>query len=120
MNRKLTLSGKITALKDADARCVIFEIDTSLSLQILAGLTGLELGRVGVVEFLSDNSSAAITGTGEKRITVSTESDRFSFTLSKEDCELIKCCCLDAFLNAYPDPHIDLELGGVDFTVAFR
>ena len=117
---KLTISANITVLRDAGVRCMILESAAEDSLQVLAGLTALELGQVGVVTFLSESSSAAITGTGEKRITVSTGSDRFSFTLSKEDCELIKCCCLDAFLKAYPDPHIDLELGGVDFTVAFR
>lgn len=117
---KLTIPAIITVLRDEGVHCVILESAAEDSLQILAGLTGLELGRVGVMDFLSDNSSTAITGTGEKRITVSTESDRFSFTLSKEDCELIKCCCFDEFLNAYPAPHIDLELGGVDFTVAFR
>ena len=119
MNTKLSLSVKSTVLKDTDARCVIFEIDPKLSLQVLAGLTGLELGRVGVVDLLSDNSNAAITGKGDKRITISTESDSFSFTLSQDDCELIKCCCLDAFLKAYSAPHVDLELGGLDFTVAF-
>lgn len=117
---KLTIPAIITVLHDEGVHCVILESAAEDSLQILAGLTGLELGRVGAVDFLSGNNSAAITGTGEKRITVSTESDRFSFTLSKKDCELIKCCCLDAFLKAYPAPHIDMELGGVDFTVAFR
>ncbi len=117
---KLTIPATITVLHDESVHCVILESAAEDSLQILAGLTGLELGRVGVVDFLSDNSSAAITGTGEKRITVSTESDRFSFTVSKKDCELIECCCLDAFLKTYPAPHIDLELEGLDFTVAFR
>ena len=117
---KLTIPATITVLHDDGVECVILESAAEDSLQILAGLTGLELGRVGAVDFLSGNNSAAITGTGEKRITVSTESDRFSFTLSKKDCELIKCCCLDAFLKAYPAPHIDLELEDLDFTVAFR
>lgn len=117
---KLTIPANITVLHDEGVHCVILESAAEDSLQILAGLTGLELGRVGAVDFLSGNNSASITGTREKRITVRTESNRFSFTLSDEDCELIKCCCLDAFLNAYPAPHIDLELEDLDFTVAFR
>ena len=98
----------------------MLELAATDSLRLLAGLDGLELGRIGVLEFLSDHGSASISGSDEKRITVKTEVSKFACPLSESDCELLKCCCLDVFLNAYPAPHLDLEIRDLDFTIAFR
>lgn len=113
------IKGDITILEDDTYKCVMVRLSRASAPEFLTFLTGLELERVTAFQIKEDDKIITFSRKTGIHMEVMLSGDRGSFSFSENDILLLKCCCLDAVLNSYDSPHVDLESSMFDFTIGF-
>ena len=83
-------------------------------------LTALELQRIGQFECRDQTSSVVFSLDSALAIRFKVPGTDLQGTLSAQQLEVLKCCCIDSALGTYAEPHVDYELGSCDLTILFE
>ncbi len=117
---KAELKGKIELLSDDMEQAVILTLKREDAAVFLAFLTGLELGKQKSFHVVSGKDEAVFSGTDEIQCRTSCAGRAEVFTFSPEQTEVIKCCCLDALLRSYENPHVAFDAGRRSICIGFE
>ena len=117
---KIELSCTIQHLTDSTASCLSLLIPQSSVEHFLMLLTALELQRIGQFECRDQTSSVVFSLDSAQAIRFKIPGTDLQGTLSAQQLEVLKCCCIDSALGTYAEPHVDYELGSCDLTILFE
>lgn len=113
------MKGDITILEDDTYKCVMVRLLKASAPEFLTFLTGLELERVTAFRIEGDDQIITFSRKTGVHMETMLSGNLGSFSFSENDILLLKCCCLDAVLNSYDSPHVDLESSVFDVTIGF-
>ena len=116
----MRINGRIEAIRDKFESCFILTMERENAALFLAYLDGLELQRISAFRVSSDTGFALLSGTAEVACHLECCEVSIDLVFTPNQIELIKCCCLDALFNFYPNPHIDLNNKDVSVCIAFE
>lgn len=117
---KIELSCTMQHLTDSTASCLSLLIPQSSAEHFLMLLTALELQRIGQFECRDQTSSVVFSLDSAQAIRFKVPGTDLQGTLSAQQLEVLKCCCIDSALGTYAEPHVDYELGSCDLTILFE
>ena len=117
---KIELPCTIQHLTDSTASCLSLLIPQSSAEHFLMLLTALELQRIGQFECRVQTSSVVFSLDSAQAIRFKVPGTDLLGTLSAQQLEVLKCCCIDSALGTYAEPHVDYELGSCDLTILFE
>ena len=117
---KIELPCTIQHLTDSTASCLSLLISQSTAEHFLMLLTALELQRIGQFECRDQTSSVVFSLDSAQAIRFKVPGTDLQGTLSAQQLEVLKCCCIDSALGTYAEPHVDYELGSCDLTILFE
>lgn len=117
---KIELPCTIQHLTDSTASCLSLLIPQSSAEHFLMLLTALELQRIGQFECRGQTSSVVFSPDSAQTIRFKVPGTDLQGTLSTQQLEVLKCCCIDGALGTYAEPHVDYELGYCDLTILFE
>lgn len=117
---KIELPCTIQHLTDSTASCLSLLIPQSSAEHFLMLLTALELQRIGQFECRDQTSSMVFSLDSAQAIRFKVPGTDLQGTLSAQQLEVLKCCCIDSALGTYAEPHVDYELGSCDLTILFE
>lgn len=117
---KIELPCTIQHLTDSTASCLSLLILQSSAEHFLTLLTALELQRIGQFECRDQTSSVAFSLDSAQAIRFKVPGTDLQGTLSAQQLEVLKCCCIDGALGTYAEAHVDYELGSCDLTILFE
>lgn len=117
---KIELPCTIQHLTDSTASCLSLLIPQSSAEHFLTLLTALELQRIGQIECRGQTSSVVFSLDSAQTIRFKVPGTDLQGTLSAQQLEVLKCCCIDGALGTYAEPHVDYELGSCDLTILFE
>ena len=117
---KIELPCTIQHLTDSTASCLSLLIPQSSAEHFLTLLTALELHRIGQLECRDQTSSVVFSLDSAQAIRFKIPGTDLQGTLSAQQLEVLKCCCIDSALGTYAEPHVDYELGSCDLTILFE
>ena len=117
---KIELPCTIQHLTASTTSCLILLIPQSSAEHFLMLLTALELQRIGQIECRDQTSSVVFSLDSAQTIRFKVPGTDLHGTLSAQQLEVLKCCCIDGALGAYAEPHVDYELGSCDLTILFE
>ena len=110
----------IQHLTDSTASYLTLLIPQSSAEHFLMLLTALELRRIGQIECRGQTSSVVFFLDSAQGIRFKVPGTALQGTLSAQQLEVLKCCCIDGALGTYAEPHVDYELGSCDLTILFE
>ena len=113
---KTWIDAEIGELADKDYRCVIAEFPREDAMRMLGIMYGISAGRIEKLTVHGKDSKIIIT---RDHMTICLPEQRFEEVLTKNTLELFAACCFDVAFDQFPGAHIDLELGDIDFTLAW-
>ena len=116
---KIELPCTIQHLTDSTASCLSLLISQSSAEHFLMLLTALELQRIGQFECRDQTSSVVFSLDSAQAIRFKVPGTDLQGTLSAQQLEVLKCCCIDSALGTYAEPHVDYELGSCVLTILF-
>lgn len=108
------LNGKIEGLTEQKT-CILFGVSRQDASQFLFYLTALELGRLPAFRVSDQKAFIQFSYDGAVRFSLGVDEISLNGFFTKEQNELLKCCCADAVLDFSYD-HIDFEHDLCDFT----
>ena len=117
---KIELPCTIQHLIDSTASCLSLLIPQSSAEHFLMLLTALELQRIGQIECRDQTSSVVFSPDSAQAIRFKVPGTDLQGTLSAQQLEVLKCCCINSALGTYAEPHVDYELGSCDLTILFE
>lgn len=117
---KIELPCTIQHLSDSTASYLSLLIPQSSAEHFLMLLTALELQRIGQFECRDQTSSVVFSLDSAQAIRFKVQGTALQGTLSTQQLEVLKCCCIDGALGTYAEPHVDYELGSCDLTILFE
>lgn len=117
---KIELPCTIQHLTDSTDSCLSLLIPQSSAEHFLMLLTALELQRIGQFECRDQTSSVVFSPDSAQAIRFKVPGTDLQGTLSAQQLEVLKCCCIDSALGTYAEPHVDYELGSCDLTILFE
>lgn len=117
---KIELPCTIQHLSDSTASCLSLLIPQSSAEHFLTLLTALELRRIGQIECRGQTSSVVFSLDSAQAIRFKVPGTDLQGTLSAQQLEVLKCCCIDSTLGTYAEPHVDYELGSCNLTILFE
>ena len=117
---KIELPCTIQHLTDSTASCLSLLISQSSAEHFLMLLTALELQRIGQFECRDQTSSVVFSLDSAQAIRFKVPGTDLQGTLSAQQLEVLKCCCIDSALGTYAEPHVDYDLGSCDLTILFE
>lgn len=117
---KIELPCTIQHLSNSTASCLSLLIPQSSAEHFLMLLTALELQRIGQFECRDQTSSVVFSLDSAQGIRFKVPGTALQDTLSAQQLEVLKCCCIDSTLGTYAEPHVDYELGSCDLTILFE
>ena len=117
---KIELPCTIQHLSDSTASYLSLLIPQSSAEHFLILLTALELQRIGQFECRDQTSSVVFSLDSAQAIRFKVQGTALQGTLSTQQLEVLKCCCIDGALGTYAEPHVDYELGSCDLTILFE
>lgn len=117
---KIELPCTIQHLSDSTASYLSLLISQSSAEHFLMLLTALELQRIGQFECRDQTSSVVFSLDSAQAIRFKVQGTALQGTLSAQQLEVLKCCCIDGALGTYAEPHVDYELGSCNLTILFE
>ena len=117
---KIELPCTIQHLTDSTASCLSLLIPQSSAEHFLMLLTALELQRIGQIECRDQSFSVVFSLDSAQAIRFKVPGMALQGTLSAQQLEVLKCCCIDGALGTYAEPHVDYELESCDLTILFK
>lgn len=117
---KIELPCTIQHLTDSTASCLTLLIPQSSAEHFLMLLTALELQRIGQIECRDQAFSVVFSLDSTQGVRFKVSGTNLQGTLSAQQLEVFKCCCIDSALGTYAEPHVDYELGSCDLTILFE
>lgn len=113
-----SVSAKIEIVSEHKNAIISLSISKPQAPLIVAYLDALTLGKLRA--FCLEDGSKCVSFSSLNGYCMLTEYEDvvLKCTLSENQIEVIKSCCIDGIMNAYTGVHVDFELTGCDFCLS--